>query len=74
MLQLNAQHRRRDSGAEAEADNSGSTTISLSPGLTVATGAASTLYGYVQVPMYQRVHGIQLVPRYTFAVGWTSDF
>jgi hypothetical protein len=48
--------------------------IDLSPGVTVGVGASSTLYGYVQVPVYQYVTGIQLVPRASLALGWTADF
>ena len=74
VLQLNARQRARDSGAQSEPDLSGSTTIDLSPGITVGVGHASTLYAYVQVPVYQKVNGIQLVPRSALALGWTSDF
>jgi hypothetical protein len=74
VLQLNARRRERDSGAQSEPDNSGSTTVDLSPGLTFGVGQASTVYAYVQVPLYQRVNGIQLVPRSALALGWTSDF
>ncbi len=74
VLQLNLRQRGHDRGAQSEPDNSGSTALDLSPGLTFAVGDASTLYAYVQVPLYQRVNGIQLVPRYALAIGWTSDF
>ena len=74
VLQLNLRHRRHDGDAQAEPANSGFTTLALSPGVTVATGGASTLYAYVQLPVYQNVRGIQLVPRSAFALGWTGDF
>jgi hypothetical protein len=74
VLQLNLRRRGRDSGAQSEPDNSGSTTLDLSPGITVGVGAASTLYAYVQLPLYQKMNGIQLVPRRAFALGWTTDF
>jgi hypothetical protein len=74
VLQLNLRHRRHDSGDQAEPDNSGSTTLDLSPGVTFAPAGASTLYAYVQLPVYQRVRGIQLVPRAALALGWTRDF
>lgn len=74
VLQLNLRHKARDSGAQAEPELSGSTTVDLSPGVTLGVGPASTLYAYVQVPVYQFVNGIQLVPRYALALGWTSDF
>jgi hypothetical protein len=48
--------------------------VDLSPGITVGVGESSTLYAYVQVPIYQRVSGVQQVPRTSLAVGWTADF
>lgn len=74
VLQLNLRQRARDSGAQAEPGNSGSTTLDLAPGLTFAAGTGSTLYGYLQLPLYQRTRGIQLVPRRALSVGWTGDF
>jgi hypothetical protein len=74
VVQLNVRQRGRDRGAEAEPGNSGSTSVDLSPGLTLATGAASTVYAYLQLPLYRKVNGIQLVPRQAFALGWTADF
>jgi len=74
VLQLNLRQRGHDSGAQAEPGNSGSTIVDLSPGITVGVGSSSTLYAYAQVPLYQKVTGIQLVPRTALAVGWTADF
>ena len=73
-MQLNYRYRERDRGAEAEPENSGSTTLELSPGVTLGTGSMSTLYAYVQLALFQKVNGIQLVPRNSFALGWTADF
>ena len=73
-LQASVVDKARDSGDQAEPENSGSTFVSLSPGINVAIGASSVLYGYVQVPVYQRVNGIQLVPRTSFALGYTASF
>ena len=74
VVQLNFRHKERDSGLESEPDLSGSSTLSLSPGLTLGIGHASTLYAYLQLPLYQHVNGIQLVPQYALAMGWTSEF
>ena len=74
VLQLNLRRRQHDSGAQAEPGNSGSTAIDLSPGLTLAVDGSSTFYVYLQVPVYQKVRGIQLVPRQSLAAGWTVDF
>jgi hypothetical protein len=73
-VQLNLRQKGRDKGLQAEPDLSGSTTLDISPGATLATGSSSTLYAYLQLPLYQRVNGTQLVPRAGFAVGWTKDF
>jgi hypothetical protein len=74
VVQLNMRRRAHDSGDQAEPGNSGSTTIDVSPGVTLGVGRNSTLYGYVQLPLYQKVTGIQLVPRSSLAIGWTTDF
>ena len=74
VVQLNLRRRERDAGWEAEPANSGSITLNLSPGLTLGLGHTSTLYAYVQVPLYQRVNGIQLVPQHALAIGWTHEF
>jgi hypothetical protein len=74
IVQVNLLHKGRDSGDQAEPDNSGSTTWSISPGLSAAVGTRSMLYGFVQVPLHQKVNGIQLVPKASVAVGYTQSF
>ncbi len=74
VLQLNLLHRGRDAGAQAEPDVSGGTTLDISPGLTWNLRAGSTLYAYLQVPLYQDMNGTQLAPERTLAVGWSLDF
>jgi hypothetical protein len=32
------------------------------------------VYAYVQLPVYQKVTGIQLVPEHALSIGWTTDF
>ena len=52
----------------------------LTAGLAVGTtGCAhrirsSRSYRVVQVPVYQKVNGIQLVPQWSLALGWTHAF
>jgi hypothetical protein len=74
VLQINLRQRARDRGEQSEPGNSGSTTLDISPGITMGAGPASTLYAYVQLPLYRKVNGIQLVPRSALALGWTTDF
>jgi hypothetical protein len=74
VLQANLSHREHDSGDNAEPTLSGSTTLSLSPGLSAALGHSDTAYAYLQLPVYQKVTGIQLVPKYSLAFGWTHAY
>lgn len=74
VLQANLSRREHDSGDHAEPTLSGSTTLSLSPGLGVSLGHSDTAYGFVQVPVYQKVTGIQLVPKFSLAMGWTHTY
>ncbi|HEX9390779.1 MAG TPA: hypothetical protein VF928_05655 [Usitatibacteraceae bacterium] len=69
QLQINARAERRESGANADIDNSGATLVNISPGVGIQLTKAVQAYGYLQVPIYQRVNGLQLEPRYTVSVG-----
>lgn len=59
LLQVIGSNRLKDSGPNANPDNSGYTRFLLSPGVEVAYGSAK-LYGDVEVPVYQQVNGDQL--------------
>lgn len=74
MLQANYSQRGRDSGEQAEPELSGGRSLNLSPGVSVSIGHDDLVYGVVQLPVHQRVNGIQLVPRYSLALGWTHAF
>lgn len=41
----------------------------ISPGVTVALTRNLNAYGFFQVPIYQRVNGLQIQPRYTVSIG-----
>ena len=68
-IQLNIRAEKRESGENADIENSGATLIYLSPGLTVKVSKGLTLYGYFQIPVYQRVNGYQIEPRYSVSFG-----
>ncbi len=72
-LQLNARKVAHDSGSNADTSSTGGTLIYLSPGVSVPASEQLALYGFVQLPLYQDVRGVQLTPRYTVSVGarWT---
>jgi hypothetical protein len=69
QVQLNLRSEKRESGANADIDNSGATLVYLSPGITVHLSHDWRAYAFFQVPVFQRVNGLQLEPRYTVSVG-----
>ena len=69
QLQLNARHVKHDTGANADQTSTGGTLIYLSPGLVLPITKQVSVYGFVQLPIYQDVRGVQLTPRYSASVG-----
>lgn len=69
LLQVNAQVRGRERGENAESENSGGSFVWLSPGVSYALGRSTQLYAFVQLPVYQRVNGVQLTADYAAAAG-----
>ncbi len=74
LLQLNYRYVRHDEGANADQISTGGTLLYLSPGLSAAVGTQASVYGFVQLPLYQDVNGVQLAPRYTASVGVRYSF
>lgn len=79
MLQLNVISRQVDTLA-APANpvtgmlSTGGTLAYLSPGVLMRLGGGVSLYSFLQLPVYQNVIGLQLVPRYTFTMGVRQSF
>jgi hypothetical protein len=73
-VQVNARIEGKDSGAQADVPNSGATLVYLSPGAYVHLTHKTHVYAFVQLPIYQRVNGLQLEPRYTTSVGVRFQF
>jgi hypothetical protein len=74
MLQLNALHRARDSGSEAESEDSGGKFLYVSPGLGTLIAKSLQVYAFVQLPLYQYVNGVQLTADWAGVVGISSRF
>jgi hypothetical protein len=74
MLQLNALHKFKDSGANAEPKDSGSSTLNLSPGFSYRIVSGTQIYGFVQKPIYQYVNGAQLTADWSIAFGVNTSF
>ena len=74
MAQLNYVIKNRDSGAQAEPEESGSKTLSFSPGISIALSKATQVYSFVHHRLYQHVNGIQLSNANSFVVGVSTRF
>ncbi len=74
QLQFNAQNRWRDQGVNADIPNSGGEVVYASPGLFVNVTDDTSVYGFVQLPVYQRVGGLELVPGYSASLGVKHRF
>jgi len=63
LLQTNLRVRVKDDVGDfnAEEGNTGGTAVYVSPGVKFTLGRRLSLYGLFQVPVYQRVNGIQIV-------------
>jgi hypothetical protein len=69
LIQLNARRVQHDKGNNADTVSTGGTLVYASPGFVVPVGDHMSAYGFVQLPIYQYVNGVQLVPRYTASLG-----
>ena len=69
QLQINTRYVNHDTGANADQTSTGGTLVYLSPGVVVPAGKQVSIYGFVQLPLYQNVRGVQLTPHYTASVG-----
>lgn len=74
LLQLNGSWKGRDSGDEAERGDSGSWKVAVSPGASYAVGERVSLYGFVQLPLYQYVNGVQLTADWALVLGVSARF
>jgi hypothetical protein len=72
--QLNALWRGRDSGANAEAADSGGRSLFLSPGVSYTASPSVQLYAFAQLPLYRYVNGTQLAVNWAAVGGVTFRF
>jgi hypothetical protein len=73
-LQVNLRAEGREAGINADVDNSGATLVYLSPGVTFQVGQGIQLYAFAQVPVAQRVTGLQIEPRFSVSLGLHWSF
>ncbi|MBI1807903.1 MAG: hypothetical protein HYR76_12730 [Ignavibacteria bacterium] len=76
LLQVNGRFQNfADVGSTDEpGDNTGGTWIYFSPGIGLQLNDALSSVVYVQVPIYQNVHGIQQTAKFNLSFGLTYNF
>lgn len=74
LLQLNYIAKGRDSGAQAEPEDSGLRQLWLSPGISWNLGRNAQLYAFAQFPLYQHVNGVQLTADWSALAGVSLRF
>ncbi len=74
QLQVNLSRKSHDQGALADVQDSAGTVAYLSPGVTVSLQRHLQLYGFVQLPIYSKLDGYQLFPRWTASAGASYAF
>jgi hypothetical protein len=74
QVQVNTTWKSHDQGALADVRNSAGTAVYLSPGVTMSLGGNTSVYGFVQLPVYSRLDGYQLFPHWTATVGVSHGF
>jgi hypothetical protein len=72
--QVNARHAWADAFLGHAVPDTGSTMVFVTPGVRLATGKASSLYTFVQLPVFEEVRGYNLAPRYGLQLGVTHAF
>ncbi len=74
QLQLNLRHAAVDRGAAADQFSTGGTLLYATPGVVIPVAPTTSVYAFLQVPLYQNLRGIQLAPHYVFSVGLHTGF
>lgn len=74
MLQVNYLAKGRDSGSQAEPEDSGQRLVFASPGISWNVAKTAQLYAFVQLPLYQAVNGVQLTADWSALAGVSWRF
>jgi len=74
IAQINTRVSRRDEFLGLDVPNTGVTFINVTPGIVVAASENVSLYTHVQIPVYQRVNEVNLVPNFGILAGLSYGF
>ncbi|WP_162789372.1 MULTISPECIES: hypothetical protein [Sphingomonas] len=69
QLQVSVRHTARDSGPNADRPNSGGTQVNAAPGLSAKLSERIVGFGFVELPLTNKVNGYQLVPKAKVSLG-----
>ncbi len=69
QLQFNLRRVWKDRGFNSDGDNSGGTLVYISPGASVRVNSNLIAFIHLQVPLYQKVYGLQLTPKAIVSTG-----
>jgi hypothetical protein len=74
QLQVNLLRKEADQGALADTTGSAGTVAYVSPGMTARVFGNLHVFGFAQIPVYSKLEGYQLFPRWTVSVGASYAF
>lgn len=69
QLQLTFRATARDSGPNSDRPNSGGEQLNIAPGISAKLTSKLVGFSYVELPLYNRVNGYQLVPKVKLSLG-----
>lgn len=73
-IQVNGRRADRDEFLGGGVPSTGSTLVNLTPGLRLETKTGTSIYGFVQVPIYQKVNEVNLAPGSGIMIGVSHSF
>lgn len=74
QVQVSLTRKSHDQGALADVPDTAGTVAYLSPGVNATVQKNLQVYGFVQLPIYSKLDGYQLFPRWTATVGLSHAF
>ncbi len=73
-VQVNGRRTLHDTFLGRSVPSTGSTFINLTPGVRLSAGSGASIYGFVQVPVYQEVNEVNLAPGIGLQIGVSKAF
>ena len=73
-IQVNGRRTLRDTFRGMSVPSTGSTIVHLTPGLRLEGKSGTSIYGFVQVPVYEQVNEANLAPRVGLILGLSHPF